>query len=142
MLGMRTINGIIVRCLRSTTYCTVLSLHRRLCGENPMASNPTENMVLGQMVGAACGPDKVGSSQSYPLWGVNVVIWCRVGYMERRFGRRPCVYLLEPIRVNSICKGNVWAHLSVNLVQTFNFMVWGTYSGNPHQERRIPEYGE
>ena len=45
VLGMSNINGIILRCLSSKMYPTILVLCRNICGEKPMATNPPNKMV-------------------------------------------------------------------------------------------------
>ena len=60
-LEKRTTDGIVLRCLRSKTYRTILILRRIFCGK-PDDNQPTRLDGVGRRVGADCFPDKVGSS--------------------------------------------------------------------------------
>ena len=45
--------------------------------------------MVGQRVGDACSPDKVGSSRSRPRRGSGVAVWWGAGFTEESVGRRP-----------------------------------------------------
>ena len=69
--GMRTINGIIIRCLCSKTHCDIICLLIRLCGK-PNGNQPYQRNGVERVVGSTCGNNKAGSSV-VPLYGT--VFW-------------------------------------------------------------------
>ena len=51
------------------------------------------NEMAGQRVGAACSPEKVGSSKSRLRRGAGVAVRWGAGFKEESVGRRPPCYL-------------------------------------------------
>ena len=98
VLGKRIIDGIILRCLRSKKYRTILGLCRKICGKRPMATNPSDEMVRNgwsETLVFLTRWDHFGVA----LYGESVWLYCvEVGHTGRSVVSCPRVYLQDLVR--------------------------------------------
>ena len=102
VLGTRTINRIVPRCLRIKTYRTILILRRIFCGK-PDDNQPTRLDGVVWMIGADCSPKKVLSSR-FALCGASGYLFSvELGHTRRSYGRRPRASLRRSVRITYVC---------------------------------------
>ena len=72
----RIIDRIILRCLRSETYHTILDLRKTLRGENKMATNPRNEMVWNAYLDPPVALTRL-DLMNLPLRGFGLAVTCR-----------------------------------------------------------------
>ena len=73
---------------------------RRNLGGKPDDNWPTRRDGVGQRVGAACCPNKVGSSGCDLHGASEELVRVEVGHTGRGVGRRPCASLQQAVRTS------------------------------------------